>query len=248
MEAIRLEKVSKHFGGVSALRELSFQMQAGERLAVIGPNGAGKTTLINILDGQLFPSEGEIFLFGRNITRTPTHKRVHLGVGRSFQVTRLFGELTVSENTLLAFQGTRSSPFRMFRPMLSYKQIVQQSQELLSSWNMWDQRDQKVKALPYGNQRKLEMVLSLASNPNVLLLDEPSNGLTSEESQEIVSTLSRMPKEVSAIIVAHDMDLVFGASSRVMVLHNGRIIADGSPQRIRSDPVVRKIYMGSDDE
>ena len=216
----------------------------GQRLAIIGPNGAGKTTLFNILNGQLLPTTGQVYLFGQDITRKSTHRRAHLGMARSFQVSSAFLGLTVLDNALLATQGTRPSRFQMFRPMTAYKDVYADVERLLEPWGLCKHRNSVVKDLAYGDQRKLEIALTLASNPRFLLLDEPSTGLTAAESAYIGSMINTLGPDTTVLLVAHDIDLVFGVAERIMVLHYGQVIADGMPHDISANPRVREIYMG----
>ena len=246
-EALRVEGLSKYFGGVHAVRDVSFTVEAGERLAIIGPNGAGKTTLFNMLNGQLRTDAGRIYFSGRDITHLSTHRRAHLGLARSFQLTTLFLYLTVLDNVLLALQGTRLSRFQVFRPITAYESLYAEAQELLGSMDLWEKRDTPVHAISYGEQRKLEITLSLASKPKLLLLDEPSSGLTTGEGADISSRIRSLGTDITIILVAHDMDLVFGVAERIIVLHYGEIIAEGTCDEISRDVRVREIYMGSDE-
>jgi branched-chain amino acid transport system ATP-binding protein len=248
MEALRVEGLSKDFGGVRAVRQVSFSVEAGEHLAIIGPNGAGKTTLFNLLDGQLSPTAGRVYLFGQEVTNTPAYRRAHLGIARSFQLTTLFLNLTVLENILLAIQGTQPSRFQMFRSATAYENLYTKAKELLDSMDLWEKKDDSVNALSYGEQRKLEISLSLALGPKLLLLDEPSCGLTTAESADITSRIRSLGKNITVILVAHDMDLVFGVAERIIVLHYGEIIAEGTSQQISTDPRVKEIYMGSEED
>ena len=244
MEALRVEGLTKDFGGVHAVRDVSFKVEVGEKLAIIGPNGAGKTTVLNLLNGQLSATAGRIYLFGQDITTMGTHRRAHLGQARSFQLTTLFFNLTVLDNVLLALQGTQPSRFQMFSPASSYSKLLSKANELLESMNLWQMRDAPVQAISYGEQRKLEIALGLVSEAKLLLLDEPSAGLTSAESADVIKIISDLGSDSTAIVVAHDMDLVFGMASRIMVLHYGEIIADGMPEEIQADSKVKEVYMG----
>jgi len=244
MEALRIEELTKTFGGVRALNNISFTVKIGERLAIIGPNGAGKTTLFNLLNGQYKATAGRIYLFGREITNIPTCNRTYLGQGRSFQLTSLFPKLTVLRNVLLAIQGTGPPRFQLFRPISTYKHLYTKAQELLEAVALWSKKDELVQSLSYGEQRRLEITLSLASEPKLLLLDEPSSGLTPAESSDIINMIANMLRDITVIVVAHDMDLVFGMAERIMVLHYGEIIADGTPTEIQTHSRVKEIYMG----
>ncbi len=241
---LRVDGLSKDFGGVRALQDISFSVARGERLAIIGPNGAGKTTLFNVLNGQLAATTGHIFFMEQEITAMATHRRTCLGLARTFQLTSLFLNLTVLHNTLLALHGTQSSRFQMFRSITSYEAILSKAEELLKSMDLWERRSLSVKNLSYGEQRKLEIAISLASEPKVLLLDEPGNGLTAEETTVLIDLIRSFAEKMTVLIVAHDMDLVFRIATRIIVLHYGQIISEGTPEAIQDDPNVREIYMG----
>jgi len=244
MEALRVEGLSKDFGGVHALSDVSFSVEVGEHLAIIGPNGAGKTTLFNLLNGQLPPTSGRIYFLGQDITTMTTHRRAHLGQGRSFQIISLFLNLSVLDNTLITLHGTKRSRFQMFRPTNGYKHLLTRAQEMLTAVALWEKKDELVKNISYGEQRRLEIALTLASEPKLLLLDEPSSGLTSTESADITDMIHKLGRDITVLLVAHDMDLVFGVAERIIVLHYGQLIADGIPEEIQADPRVREIYMG----
>jgi len=237
--------VSVHFGGLAALSDVSFGIEPGERLALIGPNGAGKTTLFNVLTGQLRPSAGEVFFRDRDITHASVFARTHMGLARSFQITSLFPQQTVKVNALIALQGTKRRRYHPFRYLMKDKEMQAAAQELLEAHGLWDLREATVSALAYGLQRKLEIALSLASDPELLLLDEPSCGLTTTESAEITALIKRLGSKITVLMIAHDMDLVFGVADRVILLHYGKIMCEGTCEEIRANQLVRDIYMGS---
>lgn len=245
MNALRVEGLSKTFGGVQALRDVSFCAEVGERLVIIGPNGAGKTTLFNVIHGQMPATAGEVYLYEKKITHLPTHRRSHLGLSRSFQITSLFLPLTVLENCLLALHGNHPSRYKMFRPMKAYGPLNQKAQALLESVALWEKRDDWVKNISYGDQRRLEIAISLATDPKVLMLDEPSAGLTADESIGVMEMIHNLGPDITVLMVAHDMDLVFGVATRIIVLHYGQIIAKGIPEEIQTHAKVREIYMGT---
>jgi branched-chain amino acid transport system ATP-binding protein len=247
MDALVVKNLSKDFGGVTAVKDVSFKVEEGEHIAIIGPNGAGKTTLFNLLSGQLPATSGQVFFFGQEVTHLPAHARIHLGMARSFQIASLFLSLTVLHNTRLALQGIRPSRFQMFNPAVGYKNIHSQAEELLKSMDLWDKRDVPVRGLAYGEQRKLEIALSLAANPKLILLDEPSCGLTSSESADITSRIRALGKKITVVLVAHDMDLVFGVAQRIVVLHYGELLIDGACDMVRTHPKVKEIYMGAEE-
>ena len=247
MKALKVEGLSKDFGGVHAVRDVSFSIEAGEHLAIIGPNGAGKTTLFNLISGQLTPTDGQVYLSGQEITNMPTHQRTHLGVARSFQLTTLLSNLSVLDNILLALHGSRPSRFQMFRSITAYKHLYAKAQKLIEPMQLWEKKDEPVHAISYGEQRKLEIAISLALEPKLLLLDEPSAGLTAAESANIVSIILNLGADIMVILVAHDMDLVFGVAERIIVLHYGEIIAQGTPEEINADSRVKEIYLGSEE-
>lgn len=246
METLQVQRLCKDFGGVNAVKNVSFSVFKGEHLAIIGPNGAGKSTLFNLIGGQIKPTSGKVFFEEKDITGLSVDKRTHLGFGRSFQIANLFMDLTVLENLLLALQGTRSSRFHLFRPAMRYSNLLEEAERLLESIELSAKKNVPVRAISYGDQRKLEISLSLASKPKILLLDEPSCGLTSNESADLSKTVLTFDKSVTVILVAHDMDLVFGIADRILVLHYGEIIVEGPPDTIRSDKKVREIYMGKE--
>jgi len=247
MEALRVEGLSKKFGGVQAVNGVSFSVSIGEKLAVIGPNGAGKTTLFNLLNGQELATAGSIYLFRQDITNMPAYRRAKLGMGRSFQLVSLFPNLSVLHNVLIAIQGTKPTSFQLFRSITAYKHLLTRAQELLEAKALWEKRDDLVQTLSYGEQRRLEIAFSLASDPKLLLLDEPSCGLTATESADIVTTILGLAEDITVIVVAHDMDLVFSLAKRIMVLHYGQIIVDGTPEEVKADSKVKEIYMGIED-
>lgn len=245
MEALRVEGLSKSFGGVHALQDVSFSASAGERLGIIGPNGAGKSTLFNVLSGVLPPTTGEIYLYSKHITNLPAHRRAHLGLARSFQMVSLFPSLTVFQNLFLAVQGTQPSRYHLFSQLDAHKDMLAKVERALVAGGLGGKKSERVDQLSYGEQRKLEFVMSLAGDPKVLLLDEPGAGLTESERIEVGEMIRGLGADVTALIVEHDMDLLFRVAERVLVLHYGEIIAQGPAHEMRDDPRVNEIYLGS---
>jgi len=244
MEALRLESLCKSFGGVDVLTDVSLSVDEGERVVLIGPNGAGKTTTFNLINGQYSVTSGSIHLYGQNITRLPVHRRAQLGIARSFQITSVYADLTVLDNAILTTHGCRRSRYQLLRCVHGYKQEMGIAQEALESVGLWDARDELVANLAYGQQRRLEIALTLASQPKLLLLDEPSCGLTSGECASMIEVINNLPSHITTIVVAHDMDLIFGVADRIIVLYYGTLLADGSPEEIQANPRVKEIYMG----
>jgi len=245
MALLEAHGLSVYFGGLAAVKDVTFAVEPGERLAMIGPNGAGKTTLFNLLSGQLKPSAGKVFFKGKDITHNSVYGRTHLGMARSFQITSLFPYQSVQVNALIALQGTQQCRFGMFRTFAKDKALHAAAQRLLESVELWDMRDEIVSSLAYGQQRKLEMALSLASGPELLMLDEPSCGLTTEESEDITARIRDLGSKITVFMIAHDMDLVFGVAERIILLHYGEVVAEGTCDEIRCNTMVRDIYMGS---
>ena len=248
MEAVRIEALSKSFGGLQVLRDVSTTVQAGEYVAIIGPNGAGKTTLLNVITGGLSATAGRIYLFGKDVTTKPPYQRTHLGLARSFQINSLFYDLAVLDNVLLALHGTRPSRYQMFRPAPSYHELMAKAQGLLEGIDLWGKRNELMQNIAYGEQRRMEIVLSLATEPKLLLLDEPSAGLDISEIPAYINMIKALTKGTTLIFAAHDMDVVFGLAERVLVLYFGQFIADGKPEEIKADLKVKEIYLGVEED
>jgi len=247
MEVLRVEGISKYFGGLQVLHDISFTAETGEKLAIIGPNGAGKTTLFGVIGGQLPATDGRVYLSGQEITNLAPHRRLHLGLARSFQLNNLFFDLTLIENMLLALKGAQYPHFRMLRPMNAHTDLLAIAQGLLKSMGLWEMRFAPVAALSYGDQRRLEIAFALASNPKLVLLDEPSAGLATADAMVFADTIRNLLRDTVLIFCAHDMDLVFNLADRVIVLHYGQVIADGTCAEIKCDLKVREIYLGSEE-
>lgn len=244
MEALRLEHVSKDFGGLQALKKVSFAIEGGERFGIIGPNGSGKTTLLNVVSGVLRPSSGKVYLFGKEATRQPLHKFVHLGLARTFQLNTLFLPLTILDNVVLAIQGIRSFRYRMLRPRCAYSALFEHGEAVLQRWDLWEKRDVPVKDLSYGEQRCLELVLGLVSNPRVILLDEPTAGLSPQEIAVFTKFIEGLEPSITVVIVEHNLDTIFQLTRQIMVLNHGELITIADKESIKKDQKVREIYLG----
>lgn len=245
MEALRIESLSKNFGGLQALNNISFSVKVGEHMAVIGPNGAGKTTLLNVISAQTPATRGRIYLFGEDITNLAAHRHAHLGIARSFQITTVLTNLTLFENVVLACLGTKPYRWQMFRPISAYNDVSGKAKELLNLMALWEKSDELVKNVSYGEQRRLEIALSLASRPRILLLDEPSVGLSQTEWNDVLKIIHSLRTDITIIVVAHDMDLVFSFADQIIVMHYGNIIAQGTPEEIKTNSMVQEIYIGT---
>ena len=243
--ALAVTRLSKSFGGLRAVQQIDLSLAPGERHAIIGPNGAGKTTLFNLIAGELAPTAGRIALFGQDVTRLPPQRRAALGLARTFQVNTLFPSLTVTENLLLAVQGTLPTKLRLHRPISSYRDLYDRARAVLESVGLVGAGEAIVRTLSHGEQRQLELALALASRPRLLLLDEPTAGLSLAESQRLTGLLKGLDRSMSLLVIEHDMDVVFDVAERITVLHDGKVIADGDRDEVKANPLVAEIYLGT---
>jgi branched-chain amino acid transport system ATP-binding protein len=248
MDVLSVKDLSQSYGGLQVLNNLSFSLETGEKVALIGPNGAGKTTLLNVLSGFIPPITGRIYLLDRDVTDMPAHRRVSLGLARSFQINTLFLHLSLLTNVLLAIQGIQATRYRMIRPITAYKGNLSKAQELLELVDLWGERESPITALGHGQQRQVEIILALASKPRLLLLDEPSAGLTSGETGSLIHMIRNLMGDTTVFFCAHDLDLVFSLADRVIVLYYGQTIVQGTPREVQTDPRVREIYLGIGEE
>jgi branched-chain amino acid transport system ATP-binding protein len=241
---LSVKGLSKAYGGVQAVHEVSFDVSAGEMVALIGPNGAGKTTCFNMLNGQLVPDAGEIRLGSASLGGLPPHRISRLGVGRTFQVTATFGSMSVRQNVQTALLSHSGRHFRMWDRELTLHQV--EAEALLERVGMRSQADRPCAVLAYGDLKRVELAIALASRPRLLLMDEPTAGMAPEERgalMELAAGLARNER-IAVLFTEHDMSVVFGFASRVIVMHLGEIIAAGSPEQVRNDPRVREVYLG----
>ena len=243
---LELIGVGKSFGGLRAVDDVNLQVKSGQRIAIIGPNGAGKTTLFNMISGEFKPTDGKILLYNQDVTRLPNNKRVHMGLARTYQITTLFQDFSVMENILLALTGTRKEKFIFFKNTKKYDELFEEANELLQWVNMSDQQDVLVKNLAYGDQRLVEIMLALASKPKILCLDEPNAGLSAAESKHMVDFRPSLPKEMTVLLIEHDIDLVFEVSDYIVVLQDGRVVASDVKDNIRHNKKVQQIYLGEE--
>jgi len=246
VSALAIRDVSRNFGGVQALSNVSFEVAPGERRLIIGPNGAGKTTLFNLLSGTVAVSDGQVMLFGRDITNLPPYERTRMGLARTFQITNLFPRLTVLENVLLALQAADKSAFSMLARMRANRPLFQSAEALLQEWDLTAIAGRAAREISYGEQRQIDLILAMAVRPKVLLLDEPTAGLSAGEVVRVVGMVRSLPKDMTILMIEHDMDVAFALADRITVLHQGRLIAEGGVAEIRNDPHVSAIYLGAD--
>jgi branched-chain amino acid transport system ATP-binding protein len=241
---LRVEKLVRRFGGILATDHVSLDVAEGELHAIIGPNGAGKTTLISQLTGHLSPNSGSIFLGGRDITGMPAYRRSALGLARSFQITSLLPDFTAADNVALAAQAHHGHSFRFWDNARKEKALRDAAQAALERVGLGGRADVLVSRLSHGEQRELELAVALATGPQLLLLDEPMAGLGVTESARMVKLLQELRKEVTIVLVEHDMEAVFALADRISVLVYGRVIASGAPAEIRQNEEVKRAYLG----
>lgn len=242
MPFLETHKLTKAFGGLMAVLDVDCTVERGEVRAIIGPNGAGKTTFFNMLAGNFPPTRGQIFFKGQDITALPPHRRSHLGIGRSYQITNIFPDLTAFENVRVAVQS-RTTHYDMWRDADGLADINGRAEEILRSINLLDRRETPAADLAHGEQRYLEIGLALATNPELLLLDEPTAGMSPEETRKTAEFIQRISKDLTIILVEHDMEVVMGISDRITVLHYGEVLAEGTPEAIRENPEVQRVYL-----
>ena len=243
--ALSLSNVSKAFDGLRAVDGVSLAVAVGERRAIIGPNGAGKTTLFSLISGETQLTEGSITLFGTNVTRSPPHRRAAHGLARTYQITNLFPRLTVLENCLLAVQALTAAKLHLHRSLSRYTDHFSRARTSLEAVGLQEKESEVVRNLSQGEQRQLEIALALAGAPKLLLLDEPTAGLSPAESQTMVALLKKLDPAITLLVIEHDMDVAFDLTNRITVLHYGKVIADGVAHDVKSNPVVQEIYLGA---
>ncbi len=239
--------LSRHFGGVAALNLVSLDFVDNQVRSIIGPNGAGKTTLINVITGRLPASNGKVVFQGKDITTKPVHDRVKMGIARTFQITSLFMGLTAIENIRIARQSYLGGALRVFSGRNALKQVNQDTEAILERVGLADVAYSPVKNLAHGDQRVLEVAVSLACEPKIILLDEPAAGMSPTETDQISELIKNLASEMSVVLVEHDMDVVMTISDVITVLHQGGVIAEGSPEEISNNQQVKDAYLGSEE-
>jgi ABC-type branched-subunit amino acid transport system ATPase component len=242
--ALQTQNLVKKFGGFVVTNDVSLKVEAGARHALIGPNGAGKTTLINLLTGFLEPTSGSVLLQGKEVTNLAQHQRVKRGLARTFQINRLFSELTVMESVVLAVNERLGLSAKFWKPVGAHTQAIEEAAELLRTLKLLDVAHEQTRNLAYGKQRLIEIALALAAKPSVLLLDEPAAGVPTSESRELFESIAALPRDVTILLIEHDMDLVFRFADTISVLVSGALLTQGTPEEIANDPKVKEVYLG----
>lgn len=246
--ALGVEDLGKRYGGVQAVDGITLALAEGERMGVIGPNGAGKTTLFKMIAGDVPVTNGRIELFGRDVTRMSTARRARLGVGRTFQVSNLFRDMSVIDNVRVAGRGGSPKARVFWRTQGMSDEVSQRAVTMLESVGLIDRRDDKVSDLSHGEQRQLEIAMALISDPGILLLDEPAAGLSAVERSTLRDLVEALPRTLPILLIEHDMSLALGLTDRVMCMENGKHVVTGTPDEVREHPVVREIYLGRRDK
>ena len=240
---LRLRGVGRRFGGVQAVRGVDLDVGLGERRAVLGPNGAGKTTLFNVIAGEFPPTEGSVELFGEDVTNKPARDRVPLGLTRTFQISRLFAGLTVADNLYVAIVGVEGGHLRPFRNGRD-RALHQRAREVGDRVGLGGVLDRMVGVLSHGEQRQLEIGMALAGDPKLILLDEPAAGLARAERVKLTEMLLGLDRSITLLLIEHDMDVALTVAEHVTMMHDGRVVAEGSPSEIRGNQLVHDLYLG----
>jgi branched-chain amino acid transport system ATP-binding protein len=244
MNVLRIDHLSKSFGSLSVTDDVMLTIDEGERHVIIGPNGAGKTSLINQIGGQIRPDSGHILLRDRHITGSSPDRISRMGVARTFQRNNLFQNLNVMENVRLALQARHGNPLSFFSPAATNTVLSERAANLLAKVHLSDDDLRLARQLSYGEQRQLELALALAGEPALLLLDEPTSGMSPGETSRIIELISALPRSLSILMIEHDMEVVFSIADRITVLYYGRVLATGTPREIQTNDRVREIYLG----
>ena len=239
--------ISKHFGGLMATNDVSFEVQEGRITSIIGPNGAGKTTLFNLLTGLYKPDEGQVLFEGRDISGWPIHKIVKLGIVRSFQLLNIFNEISPAENIRLAVQSRKNRGLHFFRSAAGFDDINREANAILDEIGLHAVKNVPTKILSYGDKRVLEIGIAMASRPKLLLMDEPTSGLPTSETERIKQFIKKISTQLTVVVIEHDMDIVLTVSDTIIVLHQGTVIAQGDPAEIKANEEVQEAYLGGID-
>ena len=243
---LETQNLRKEFGGLIAVEDVSIKIRRSSTHSIIGPNGAGKTTFFNLLTGKYKPTRGTVLFKGQDITHLPVHRRAHIGIGRSFQITNIFPNLTVLENVRLAIQALHPVSFRFWRRTDSFSSYTQRAMEVLELIGLRELAQVPATVLPHGGKRKLELAILLAADPEMLLLDEPTAGMASEQVPELMKIIGDIAKQgdKTIVMVEHNMNVVMGISDRITVMSAGKVLTEGTPAEIASNKMVQSVYLG----
>jgi branched-chain amino acid transport system ATP-binding protein len=242
-DALVLEGVGRRFGALAAVSDVSLSIRPGERRAILGPNGAGKTTLFNTICGDFPPTSGRVLYFGRDISRLKPHRRVRLGIGRTYQSSILFDGLTVQENLFLAVRAARPGRFSLLKTGPGHAALTR-VRELARRVGVEDFLEARIDAVSHGQRRQVEIGMALAGEPKLLMLDEPAAGLSAAERPRLIALIGALPRELTLVLIEHDMDVALSNADLVTVMKDGRVVAENTPDRIVDDPTVQAIYLG----
>jgi branched-chain amino acid transport system ATP-binding protein len=242
-EILRTINLTKNFGGLGAVQDVNFNVKKGDLQSIIGPNGAGKSTFFKLITGELKPSKGQIFFLNNDITHLPQTAISHLGIAVAYQITNIFPMLTVFENVRVAAQS-RKTTFNLWSGAMSHKEFVEQTLYILEQIKLLDFKNEIAANLSHGDQKRLEIGIAIATRPNLLLLDEPTAGLSPTETRQTIDLIKRIARDLTIILVEHKMKVVMEVSDKITVLHYGRLLAQGTPDEIRNNEEVRRVYLG----
>ena len=241
---LQVDNLSKSFGGLHAVKDVTLGVAQGERRVLIGPNGAGKTTLFNCIAGTLKATSGRISLAGADITAMKEHHRIRLGMSRTFQISNVFGELTVAENLALAILGNQRAKWTIYRPVSAYRELNDQVMNGLEEIGLAARAHEEARLLSYGERRQLELAFALNASPKILLLDEPCAGLSPSERQDLAELIAALPRSITLLMIEHDIDIALALADRVSVLHRGEVLIEGTPDEVKAHEEVREVYFG----
>jgi len=244
MSALTVHQLSKAFGGLRVTANVNLAVEPGERRLIIGPNGAGKTTLFNLITGEIAPDSGSIALFGHDITRVASHRRAHLGMARTYQIITLFDKDTILRNVTLALLGLSPRRWSAFADIDQQPELIERARNALARVGLAHLADRPLSQTSYGERRRVEIAMALAQNPKVLLLDEPFAGLSIDERRDVRSLLNAIPRQVTVVMIEHNMDVALDWAERITLLHFGEVIVEGSRAEVVADPRTREVYLG----
>ena len=242
MPILETKSLSKHFGALVAVDSVDYSVDSGELRSIIGPNGAGKTTFFNMIAGDLVPTSGQIIFDGEDVSEVPSHERSHLGIGRTYQITNIFPKLSVLENIRIAAQS-RKMTFNIWSTVPSHKELVKKSDQIIERIHLTEKRNELAGTLAHGEQRYLEIGIALATDPKLLLLDEPTAGMSPEETLRTGEFIKGLADPLTIVLVEHDMEVVLGISDKITVLHNGAFLAEGTVEEVRANAEVQRVYL-----